>query len=122
MAYDGPDRRKQQQPFDGKERRYVRHLSDAELQVEVHDLRERVEKLEDGADKLADLPDAVSELNGSVKVLNQMVLGRFDHVDESVQQATGLRTAITFASVVIVPIVIALIGGYFALKTGTGAR
>lgn len=119
MGYDGPERRHRHVPYDGDERRYVRALSDAELQEEVHDLRERVGRLEENSDRLAKLPDAVAELTGTVRTLTQLVTGRFDHIDESVEKVTGVKTAITFASVVIVPIIIALLGGYFALKTGS---
>jgi uncharacterized protein YoxC len=95
-------------------------MSEDELQEEVHDLRERVEVLESNADRLARLPDAVAELTGTVKTLSTIVTGRFDQVDTHVDQVTGVKTAIQFASVVIVPILLALIGGYFALKTGAG--
>lgn len=122
MSWDGPERRHHQRPFDGKERRYVRRMSEAEIQAEVHELRERVERIEENADRLDKLPDAVAKLAGTVEVLTEIITGRFDKVDEHVQEATGVKTAITFASVVIVPIILALIGGYIALKTGTTDR
>lgn len=123
MAYDGPDRRRDGNDYDGPERRhYLRRMTDDELQEEVHDLRGRVEALEEVHDRLQKLPDAVAELTGTVKTLTTMVTSRFDHVDQGVDRASGIKTAITFASVVIVPILIALIGGYFALRSGAGTK
>lgn len=97
-------------------------MSEDELQAEVHDLRERVERIEANSDRLSKLPDAVAELSGAVKLLTDIVTGGFDKVDQEVQDATGIKTAIQFASVVIVPIILALIGGYFALRTGVEAK
>lgn len=79
-----------------------------ELQDDVHALREEV----------GELRGAVSELRGAVLTLSRMMSSRFDDVEGGVEKAASIRTAITFASVVIVPILVALIGGYLALRAG----
>jgi hypothetical protein len=117
-----PDRRKGQEPYSGEDRRYVSRMSTSELQLEVYQLRDRLERIEDLSDKVSTVSTSVAELSGTVKTLSQIVTGRFDGLDKGIEAATGVKTAITFASVVIVPIIIALIGGYFALKTGVGAK
>lgn len=121
MSYHGPERRRigAEEGYAGPERRYVRVMTEEELSNEVHDLIDRVQALEENADRVAQLPDAVAQLTGAVQTLTSMVQGRFDGVDAHVREATGLKTAIQFASVVIIPIIIALIGGYFALRAGT---
>lgn len=81
-------------------------------------LRERIEDLEDEREAIKELPQAVAELHGAVGVLQSLVTSRFDGIEPKVDKAASLRTALQFAAVVIVPVLVALIGGYFALKAG----
>lgn len=94
-------------------------MTEEEIQHTVLDLKQRVEELEEEREKLRQLPEAVAELKGMVVTLSGMVTTRFDGIQPSVEKAASVKTAIQFASVVIVPILLALIGGYFALKSGT---
>jgi ribosomal protein L29 len=103
---------------DEDRRSTFRRMSDAELQDEIHDLRTRVCRLEEARDQVMKLPEAVSELRGALEVLTDLVTGRFDSLVPAVEKASSLKTAIQFAGVVLVPILVALIGGYVLLKTG----
>lgn len=120
MGYDGPDRRVAPRSYNGPDRRAVRALDDAELRDAVHDLATRVERLEENADRLSKVPDAVAELKGAVQTLSSLVVTRFDGLQPSVEKAASLKTAVQFAAIVLVPILVALIGGYVALKAGSG--
>lgn len=93
-------------------------MTPEEIEAEVHELREKVEDLENEREALQRLPTAVAELAGAVRVLQGLVTSRFDNVDQTIQKAGSVKTAIQFASVVIVPVLVALIGGYFVLKAG----
>lgn len=97
-------------------------MTEDDLRAEVAELRDRIEVLEHEQEKLARLPDAVAELKGMVATLSSMITNRFDTVDQSVDKAAGIKTAITFMSVVMVPILVALIGGYFALRAGVAGK
>lgn len=99
-------------------RSIFRRMSDAELQDEIHDLRTRVGRLEENAAQVLKLPDAVAELRGALEVLTDLVTSRFDGMAPAVERASSIKTAIQFASVVLVPILVALIGGYVLIKTG----
>ena len=59
-------------------------------------------------------------LRGQINTLTALTRAGFTNVDGGLERAAGIRTAITFASVVIVPILVALIGGYFVIKAGAG--
>lgn len=93
--------------------------SDEELRAEVSELSKKVEDLQEESDRLRGLPDAVAELKGTIATLQQLVLGRFDQVQAGVDKSSSIKTAIQFAAVLVVPILIAIIGGYFALKAGS---
>lgn len=93
---------------------------DEDVKEVIKELKRRMKALEDEMLDLAGLPGAVERLEGVVDTLKEVVLKRLDGVHEGVEKAASLRSAITFASVVIVPILVALIGGYFVLKTGSG--
>lgn len=95
-------------------------MTEEEIKHTVRELRDRVDDLEQERERLAKLPDAVAELKGTVQTLSTLVVSRFDKVDVGVDKAASLKTAIQFAGVVLVPIILALIGGYVALKTGAG--
>lgn len=62
----------------------------------------------------------IARLEGTVDTLSKLVLAKLDGVQEGVDKAAGVRSAITYAAIVIVPILVAVIGGYFALKAGVG--
>lgn len=102
---------------DADRRSLFRRLSDAEIQDEVHDLRTRVQRLEDHAAQVLKLPEAVAELGGALEVLTKLVTSRFDGIEPGVEKASSVRTMISFAASVLVPIVVALIGGYVLVKT-----
>lgn len=87
-----------------------------EVVKEISDLRERVEDLEDEADTLKRLPEALAELRGMVKALKDVVV-KIDGGADRIERANSLKTAVQFAAVVIVPILVALIGGYFLVKS-----
>jgi hypothetical protein len=121
--YDGVERRDDAQHYDGPERRrFLRRMTDDELQGVVHDLAERVETLEEERDRLKLLPDAVAELKGAVQTLSGLVTLRFDGLQGPVEKAASVKTAVQFAAIVLVPIIVALLGGYFALRAGGGTR
>jgi phage-related minor tail protein len=103
---------------DDDRRSMFRRLSDAELQREVHDLRTRVSRLEEAREQVMKLPEAVSELRGALEVLTDLVTSRFDGITPAVEKASSVRTAIQFAGAVLVPIIVALIGGYVLIRTG----
>lgn len=103
---------------DDDRRNIFRRMSDAELQEEIHDLRTRVSRLEEVRDQVMKLPEAVSELRGALDVLTDLVTSRFDGMAPAVEKAAGIRTAIQFSAAVLVPILVALIGGYVLLKAG----
>jgi uncharacterized protein YoxC len=89
-----------------------------EIHREVRDLRERIEDLENEREAIKRLPTAVAELKGAVHVLQDLVVEEFGAVRKGVDNATGMKTAIQFAAVVLVPVIVALIGGYFVLRVG----
>lgn len=93
-------------------------MTDDDLRKKVEALAQEVDDLREQQERLTTLPDAVAKLHGTVETLQALVMSRFDRVDGGVEKAASIRTAITFASVVIVPILVAIIGGYFALKAG----
>ena len=59
------------------------------------------------------LQEAVGELRGRLTALEAQVARAL--VPEP-EHHGGLKTAVTFASIVVVPILVAILGGYFALK------
>lgn len=105
---------------DADRRSMHRRLSDAEIQDEIHDLRTRVGRLEEARDQVMKLPQAVAELRGALEVLTDLVTMRFDGIAPAVEKASSLKTAVQFAAIVLVPILVALIGGYALIKTGAG--
>lgn len=92
-------------------------MTDDEIRREVHDLRERVSDLEDETDALKRVPEAVAELTGAVKVLKDLVV-KVDNGATRIERASSMKTALQFAAVVIVPILVALLGGYFVIRAG----
>lgn len=78
----------------------------------LKELLDRVEDLEDERLAIKELPDAVAHLAGQVEVLQALVLAQ----SQKVNDATGLKTALQFAAVIIVPLIVVLVGGYFTLR------
>jgi uncharacterized small protein (DUF1192 family) len=115
MAYDGPERRIRAVPHEPDRRG---RLTEEDLVEVVHELRERVGLLEAEGDRLAKLPDAVAELKGAVQTLSSLVITRFDGIQGPVEKAASLKTAVQFTAIVLVPIIVAIIGGYVALRGG----
>lgn len=89
-----------------------------DLRQEILGLKEHVEDQDAELERLRGLPEAIAELKGVISNLQQLVLTRFDTVDKGVERASSLKTAVQFAAVIVVPVVIAIIGGYFALRAG----
>ncbi|HEX7088680.1 MAG TPA: hypothetical protein VF192_00995 [Longimicrobiales bacterium] len=90
-------------------------------------LLERVDDLENERAALSRLPQTVWELKGMVATLTGIVNARVDTTvtnpaDPPPEQARTVDTLIKFASLVLVPILVALIGGYFALKAGLAGK
>lgn len=85
---------------------------------EIHELKERVESLEEDREEIKQIPLAISELKGQVNTLHSLLVVKLEGVQSGVEKATSVRTAIQFASVVLVPILVAILGGYFALRAG----
>lgn len=99
------------------------------LQDRVERIRRDVSKMDNDIDGLR---EDVAEQNGKISTVLLMMQGltesvihlredldkSFKDVNSTVEKASSIKTAIQFASVVIVPILVAVIGGYFALKSG----
>lgn len=80
------------------------------------DLRETHERLEDAENRIQvfeGLLGAVATLDGKVDVLMDLCRG----LDGKTDKLSSLKTAVQFAAVVVVPILVALIGGYFLLRS-----
>jgi hypothetical protein len=91
-------------------------MTTEEANDELFQLIRRIEILEQDVDKLEELPTQVSSLAGEVKTLTRLVTARFDNIQGPIEKAAGIKTAVQYAAVVIVPILVAIIGGYFVLK------
>ena len=110
------------------------------LARELGDLENQVEALRQLPERMAEVKAACVETRRVVSLLRedqvrgdqredrrftqlrQHVDERFDSVDTATAKASSWGTALTFAATVIVPILIALIGGYFALRSGLPAK
>lgn len=98
-------------------------MTDQDLKKRVDRLCESVERVNKEFDELK---DDVSENSGKIDVMLHMMTSLTSNVKDlqsdvgkvgdGVDRASSVKTAITFASVVLVPIIVAVIGGYFALK------
>lgn len=84
---------------------------------------ERIKDLEDIAVVTDRLIERVGELSGKVDVLTTQLTQHLlnlkeavDHQSTSTDKLASWKTALQFAAAVVVPLLIALIGGYFALK------
>ena len=69
-----------------------------------------VENLDERLDRIE---VQIGELRGQLKMLESMLLNR---PSETVDRHGSLKTAITFVSIVIVPVLVSILGGYFALR------
>lgn len=75
---------------------------------------------------MARLDESLGELRGRLGSLETQVAHVLDRMDAqpppvSNDPHSGVKTAVTFVAAVIVPILVALLGGYFALR-GAGLR
>lgn len=59
----------------------------------------------------------IGELRGRLGALEAQVARIQDRTPVETDRHGGLKSAITFVSIVIVPIIVALLGGWFALKS-----
>jgi len=99
----------------------ARRLEDVSGQLA--EISDRVTAVENEQAEVKALPNAVSELKGMVVVLQTAVSQGFDGVQKPLKQAaesSSTKNAIQFSAIVIVPILVALIGAYVALRTGSG--
>lgn len=97
---------------------------------EIDKLREDVEHLSDTIGDIRDIAEVtdrlierVGELSGKVDVLTTQLTTHLlnlksavDNQSDTTDRLASWKTAAQFASAVVVPLLIALIGGYFALK------
>ena len=75
---------------------------------------------------MAHVDESLGELRGRLGALEATVAHVLDRMDSapatsSADPHSGVKTAITFVAAVIVPILVSLLGGYFALR-GAGLR
>lgn len=82
----------------------------------AEELAERVEDLENEREAIKRLPTAVAELHGTVNTLKELVLKKLDGISETVTPGRW-DTLLKFAQFVIVPILVALITGWFLYKS-----
>lgn len=99
-------------------------MTDDEIKREVNDIadqveanRRRIEELEEETEALSRVPEAVAELKGAVLTLSGLV-NRVSNGADRIEKANSVKTAIQFAAIVIVPILVALLGGYFVIRAG----
>lgn len=69
--------------------------------------------------ELEELKTQLAELRGEVKTLTNIFINRSAELKNGIDKTNSIKTVIQFVAVVIVPLLVTLIGGYFALKTGT---
>lgn len=83
----------------------------SEIAGDLHRLRADV-------DELRGVREDVADVKRSVATLSALVLSRLDGIEQGVERPTrlDLKTIVQFASLVLVPICVALIGAYVALK------
>lgn len=98
-------------------------MTDEDLRQEVEELASKVALMESEQERLKGIPDALSKLVGTVETLNGIVLARWglkgvppEQRESVAQRASTADTLVKFSQFVLLPIVLALIGGYFALK------
>lgn len=73
-------------------------------------------------DRLDRFGEALGEIRGRLTALEGQVSRLYNpSPDKPEDKWAGVKTAVTFMAVVIVPIVVAILGGYFALK-GAGLK
>lgn len=105
-------------------------MSDEELSERIAAMEERIndicEDFKGLRHDLKDLREDVHETSGKTDACLTMITNTARNVNaieqgqqgikDGVDRASSVKTAIQFASIVLVPILVALIGGYFALK------
>lgn len=95
------------------------------LEKQVEKNTDRIEDLEDLAVVTNHLIERVGEIKGKLDLVADQVTAHLTRVEKAVNgvgtnvdKANSLKTALQFAAVIVVPVLVALIGGYFALKAG----
>jgi hypothetical protein len=97
-----------------------------EVKQGLNELSNRIDDLENERDSIKAIPMAVGELKGiveatrdQVNTLMRSMTGRFDNVDSGIERATpGWEWWLKFCIGVIVPLLLAIISGYFLLRAG----
>jgi hypothetical protein len=104
-------------------RNFYRRLSDQEVHDEVMRLGEQVDTIETELKALNSLPEqqyeqneAISAIRGALETLTAIVTARFNQIQPKVEEAAGIKTTIQYMALVLVPILVALLGGYFATR------
>lgn len=94
-----------------------------ELKKQVDENSAKIRDLEDIAEVTDRLIERVGELSGKVDLLTTQLTTHLlnlktavDQQSSSTDKLASWKTALQFAAAVVVPLLIALIGGYFALK------
>lgn len=107
---------------------------DSELRVEFGALRERLKSVHENVQELRGMNREVGELSATMGIILQAqndlsaelvklrdeMDEKLDRIEKSSRGVPDLKTLITFAGTIIVPILLALIGAYVSLKTGLG--
>lgn len=93
-----------------------------ELRRQLDALLARMEALEKAQRESGSVREMVAEIKGQMTALQGIVEARFDQVDTGVSKASSWDTALKFAGVVVIPVLLTLIGGYIALKSGVQAK
>lgn len=93
-------------------------MTEDQIRREIKELSDRIEDLENERDAIKRLPDAVARLQGAVDVLQGMISKGFEHTEEKIEGTTSFKNALQFASVILVPLLVALIGLYAVTHGG----
>lgn len=97
-------------------------VPDAHMRRALRTLREELEDLQGDVTELKPLVGQVNRLEGELAVvlaLTRQHLPGIDKIDTKVDRLQSVKTAIQFAAVVIVPILVALIGALVLLNHST---
>lgn len=86
------------------------------LEEDVHEIRNLAMRVGENTATLNVLLKASSEVSGEISKLREDFNTKLKELTDAERRAPNWKTLVTFASTVVVPILLALIGGYFALK------
>lgn len=115
MSWHGTERRHRDDP----DRNQLRRRDDLRsVQEELEDVQNELEGLKRLPMALAKLTGLVERIEKQVDRLMDNMLTRFDGLDGKVDKWSSMKTLAGYIAAILVPILVALIGGYFALKAG----